>query len=347
MNVQEFAELAAGHALNALSPDDQRAFRNALAEHPEWAAIIDADVATAAQLGETVDAVTPPAALRGELLSRIAGGPITDERPPQLGRSASRKQRADGSDPLAPGAAASDPLTTKPAAAEPLAPGAAAAEPSKPGAAAAEPSKPGAAGAEPPKPSVRASDVVEPLPGLVAPLRSADDPRRRDEPPPTTEAVQTVARRNWTRGLLALAASFVLLIALGTTAVVIGDRLREPASVAALNEIEDAPDAQVATVEVDSGGTATAHWSESIGKAVLVTDGVAEPASGKTYELWFVRGDTPVSAGLFDTDDAGRATALLEEPMQTGDVIAVTVEDRGGSKTGQPTSDPIFTIPTA
>ena len=39
MNVHEFAELAAGHALHALSPEDQQAYEVALAAHPEWAAI--------------------------------------------------------------------------------------------------------------------------------------------------------------------------------------------------------------------------------------------------------------------------------------------------------------------
>ena len=288
MNVQEFAELAAGHALNALSPDDERSFQAALAEHPEWAGIVEMDAATAAQLADAVDSVVPPLALRGQLLSRIAGGPEGFAEP-----------LPDDDEP--PRAAVVD----------------------------------------------RTSDEMRPRPAVAETLPEDDEPPRAAEPPPTTEAVQTVARRNWTRGLLALAASFVLLIALGTTAVVIGDRLREPASISALNQIEDAEDAQVATVEVDGGGVATAHWSESLGKAVLVTDGVAKPDSGKAYELWFVRGDTPVPAGVFDTDRQGQATAVLEEPMQAGDVIAVTVEDRGGSKTGLPTTDPIFTIPTA
>ena len=39
MNEQEFAELSAGHALAALSPEDERRYREALAVHPEWAAM--------------------------------------------------------------------------------------------------------------------------------------------------------------------------------------------------------------------------------------------------------------------------------------------------------------------
>ena len=36
MNEQEFAELAAGYALDALSPEDRSAFETARAQHPEW-----------------------------------------------------------------------------------------------------------------------------------------------------------------------------------------------------------------------------------------------------------------------------------------------------------------------
>jgi anti-sigma-K factor RskA len=79
---------------------------------------------------------------------------------------------------------------------------------------------------------------------------------------------------------------------------------------------------------------------------VLVADGIPTPAKGETYELWFVRGDAPVSAGVFDVD-GGKATALLTGDMQAGDAIAVTVEQAGGSPTGKPTTDPVIVIPTA
>ena len=79
---------------------------------------------------------------------------------------------------------------------------------------------------------------------------------------------------------------------------------------------------------------------------MLVTDGIPSPADGETYELWFVRGDTPVSAGVFDTE-GGDATAVLAGDMHAGDVIAVTVEQAGGSPSGSPTTDPFIVIPTA
>jgi anti-sigma-K factor RskA len=137
-----------------------------------------------------------------------------------------------------------------------------------------------------------------------------------------------------------------VLVGVGIGAVALNSQLTQPASVVALQQIEAADDAQQSTVELDGGATATAHWSGSVGKAVLVTDGLPSPGEGETYELWFVRGDAPVSAGVFDVQD-GDATALLAGDMQAGDAIAVTVEQEGGSPTGQPTSDPVIVIPTA
>ncbi|WP_345799885.1 anti-sigma factor [Microbacterium sp. AZCO] len=296
MNVHEFAELAAGHALGALTIYDERAFQEALAQHPEWAGILDADAATVAELAESVAEVEPPARVRAALLAQISGA---DRHAVEV--------TADVADAIPDASPLVAPPLEDPAL-EPLE------DPApEPFGAAAEPA------------TVR--DVVE--------------------PPTSTEAIQTAARRTWTRGLLALAASFVLLIAIGTGVAYLGDRLREPADVRALNQIEAAADSQSATVQVEGGGTATAHWSPSSGKAVLVTDGLDEAGAKQTYELWFVRGGTPVSAGVFDTDRAGDATTLLDGSMQAGDTIAVTVEPAGGSPTGQPSSDPILTIPTA
>jgi anti-sigma-K factor RskA len=325
VNVEEFAELSAGHALSALSPEDERTFREALSAHPEWAAIADRDAATAGRLGESVATVEPPAGIRAALLARIGGA---------AGTVADDKAEIDGPVAVPP------PVPS-------IHPAAAAADFSAraedPAADVVEEPTPAAIPEVGPAPTERPTGLVEPL---LQPVTAEDRPHPAG-PPPSTEAIQTVARRNWTRGLLALAASFVLLIALGTTAVVIGDRLREPASVVALDQIEAAADAQAATVEVEGGGTATAHWAPSLGKAVLVTDGVDDPGSGKTYELWFVRGDGAVSAGLFEPDDTGSATAVMKGSMQSGDTIAVTVEDRGGSPTGAPTTEPIIAIPTA
>lgn len=245
MTEAEFAELAAGHALNALSSEDERAFADALAAHPEWQHHVAEARDVAAELSETVAPVAPPASARADLLAMIAATP-QEAAPP------------------------------------------------------AEASAPAAAPA----------------------------PRRRS--------------RLW----FALAAVVTLVLVVGAGTVVAVQQLARPASVVALERIEQAPDAQTASVPMGDGGEATAHWSESLGEAVLVTDGMPQLTADETFELWFVRDGTPVSAGTFAASDDGTATAALDGQFHSGDVIAVTVEQAGGSPTGQPTSDPIVAIET-
>lgn len=247
MDEQEFAELAAGAALHALSPADQDAFDAARAAHPEWEHLVQTDAATAAALAEGVSEAAPPPDLRAQLLARV----VTT---PQLGPD-------DG------------------------------------------------------------ASVVD----------AADVP---------------TGRRRWTRRLLALAASVALLAAIGIGAAMISEWLNRSPAVIALQEIEQAPDAQSATAQVADGGTATAHWSESVGKVVLVSDTLPAITQDESFELWFVRDGAAIAAGTFESTSEP-TTALLEGTMQPGDVIAVTVEPQGGSPTGQPSSEPIVKIPTS
>lgn len=147
-------------------------------------------------------------------------------------------------------------------------------------------------------------------------------------------------RRTW----FALAAAIVLVAAAAIASTVLPTLLRPPA-VVALEAIESAPDAQKASADVAGGSTATLHWSVSQGKAVLVADALPEIAADRTFELWYVRDGGPVAAGTFIAG-TGATTALLDAGMRPGDVIAVTVEQHGGSPTGAPTTDPILAITT-
>lgn len=264
MNEQEFAELAAGAALDALSPDDQQRYHAALVAHPEWQRIADADADSVAFLSGGVAPVPPSADIRAALLARIA---------------------------------------------------------------------------------------VTPQNGDALPTASAPDTVPREDADADTEqsaggVAGPKAPAHRLRILFALAACLALLVGVGVGAVALNDYLNRPASVIALEDIQAAGDAQQASVPLESGGTATAHWSASLGKSVLVTDGIPALSEGETYELWYVRGETPVSAGVFAADD-GDATAVLAGEMHAGDVIAVTVEQAGGSPSGAPTSDPVIVIPTA
>lgn len=261
MNEKEFAELAAGAALHALSLEDELRFREALADHPEWAAEAEADAEVAMLLAAATPLVSPPDSVRSGLLAQIALTPQSELTTPQA------ESTPQGDEPRA------------------------------------------SAGGTP------------------------------------QQSSRSAAPRGM-RILFALAACLALLVGAGIGAVAINSYINRPASVVALEEIQQADDAQQASVTLDDGGKATAHWSASLGTAVLVADGIASLPEDKTYELWFVRGETPVPAGVFAASD-GEATAVLEGDMHEGDVIAVTVEQAGGSPTGTPTSDPVIAIPTA
>lgn len=261
MNEIDFAELSAARALGALSPDEQRNFDEALAAHPEWAAIVAADEAAAAALADTVTDVAPPAELRASLLARIQDIP----------------QNTDAD----------------------------------------------AAADAPPAPFTFVTPSVE-----------------------SVRSVPIANARRARRILFALAASIALVVAIGIGGTMIAGQLNpKPAAVVALEKIESAPDAASAQAGVTGGGTATLHWSSSLGQAVLVSSGMASLASDRTYELWYLRDGVPTAAGTFDVS-GGSATAQLRGGFQAGDIVAVTVEQQGGSATGQPTTKPVLAIET-
>ncbi|QKJ18736.1 anti-sigma factor [Microbacterium hominis] len=256
MTESEFAELAAGHALHALSDQDERAFERALADHPEWTHHVAGAVDAAAGLADATEPVEPPATARAALLARISSGALPEQPQPE-----------------------------------------------------------------------------QPQP---------EQPQSAAGPAPATPSTPRRPTARW----FALAASAVLVLALGIGAVVAVGQLTRPAAEVALAQIEGSSDAASATTELTPAGRATVHWSASEGQAVLVTEGVDAPSVGQTYELWFVRPDGAVSAGTFDVGPDGTTTTLLNGDYEAGDVIAMTVEPAGGSPTGEPTTDPLFAVET-
>ena len=75
------------------------------------------------------------------------------------------------------------------------------------------------------------------------------------------------------------------------------------------------------------------------GQAVLVVDGLEPAPAGKTYQLWIVpHGGAAESAGLFPGSD-GLAVLPVDGTVDTGEIVAVTVEQAGG--VDAPTTTPI------
>ncbi|MBV9582414.1 MAG: sigma-70 family RNA polymerase sigma factor, partial [Chloroflexi bacterium] len=74
--------------------------------------------------------------------------------------------------------------------------------------------------------------------------------------------------------------------------------------------------------------------------AVLSTEFLPTPPSGKTYQAWARHGDTWTSLGTFTTNADGTAQLIAEDPALSTppDAVLITLEPSGGSHapTGQP-----------
>ena len=73
----------------------------------------------------------------------------------------------------------------------------------------------------------------------------------------------------------------------------------------------------------------------------------ARPA-GRDYELWALpKGRAPVSLGVLPAEGATARTLtpIQKEALASSSQVAVSIEPLGGSPTGQPTGDIVFTAP--
>ena len=97
--------------------------------------------------------------------------------------------------------------------------------------------------------------------------------------------------------------------------------------------------------------TATAIAGPAVGRLsydqesrelVFEVDSLPAPPPEMTYQLWVVRGSTPVSLGTFGPAANGHAELTVDTPLATGETLAVTLEPAGGS--GAPTTQPFLAI---
>jgi hypothetical protein len=87
--------------------------------------------------------------------------------------------------------------------------------------------------------------------------------------------------------------------------------------------------------------SARAFWSRSRGVVFTAANLPALPP-GRIYQLWFIAGKTPVSAGLLAPPDGqGSLTSTVATPIDlpTPDALAVSIEPAGGSPSPGPTGD--------
>jgi hypothetical protein len=107
-----------------------------------------------------------------------------------------------------------------------------------------------------------------------------------------------------------------------------------------------APDVDSARTEVAGGGTVTVYWSEELGQSAVVAHGMAQLPAENDYELWYIDGEGPAPAGILTMADGSPAVRVLDGTFAPGMAVGVTVESKGGSETGLPTTDPVAVVQT-
>lgn len=172
------------------------------------------------------------------------------------------------------------------------------------------------------------TEAVEPPPSLRDRVL-ADISTVRPLPP----EVAPPRGRRWLGSLVAAAAAVVVLLGAGLT--VWHQPWEDNPSVA--ESVLSADDAQSTTLELGEA-TATMTQSDSVGRAVIVTDDMPPPPEGKVYQLWFdVPGEGMVSAGVMPI--ATDQTVVLQGDATAATGAGITVEPTGGSK--KPTTEPV------
>lgn len=80
--------------------------------------------------------------------------------------------------------------------------------------------------------------------------------------------------------------------------------------------------------------------------AVFVANNLEQLDESQVYQLWLIRGETPISAGTFSVDESGTARLpVVGVTPGSFDAVGVSVEPQGGSE--QPTQDQIILLGTA
>jgi anti-sigma-K factor RskA len=102
-----------------------------------------------------------------------------------------------------------------------------------------------------------------------------------------------------------------------------------------------APDAALRAGELAGGGRVSVVVSDSADAAVVVLADAPSPGPRRAYQLWMMRGQTPISVGLLGPGQS-HATELIQG-VRGRDAFAVSVEPASGSPA--PTTTPLVGIP--
>jgi anti-sigma-K factor RskA len=187
---------------------------------------------------------------------------------------------------------------------------------------------------------------VRPLPP-VADVADAPTPvvAATSAPAPVDEVAAARERRDRRRSpwLIGVAAALALVAGGAVVRTVqLNERLGSVSQQAAeVTEVLTAPDSTTTTAAVTTGGRAAVVSSQSLGKSVLVTDGLAPAPAGQTYQIWYLSDSgAPTSAGFVPAGE--QSAVVLQGDLGAASAVGVTVEPQGGSSA--PTTTPVLAV---
>lgn len=166
---------------------------------------------------------------------------------------------------------------------------------------------------------------------------------RRTRPlPPATR--RHAARGRW-RGfrVAAVAAAAAVIVGIGAGVAVVQPWAddEKPAQVAMTDQVMHADDAQEVTMRMDDGSSAEVIRSKSVGRAVIITEGMAPAPEGMVHQVWLqTSAGEMVPAGLMSAEPD--QMMLLKGDATDAVGVGITVEPAGGS--AEPTSEPIVLL---
>jgi anti-sigma-K factor RskA len=109
------------------------------------------------------------------------------------------------------------------------------------------------------------------------------------------------------------------------------------------------PVSEIATITTPAGAQI---WEVDVyrtsGRMVVRAGRLPEHPSDRDFELWALpAGGKPVSLGILPASGSAKRalTVVQQQALANATQVAVTVEQLGGSPTGQPTSTPVFVAP--
>lgn len=167
-------------------------------------------------------------------------------------------------------------------------------------------------------------------------LRARIVRRHRAAPEPENDWGARV--RSWLTRPVPLAVPLALALLLIVSLVAVGTARREGDAYA--RALAGVADGRVVTLAPQKNAPADARGALVLPRSgnPYVVLALSSPPTGKTWEAWVIKGQTPVAAGL--SGSGGVFTIVLSSPVGAGDLVAVTLEPAAGSSA--PTSDPIL-----